>query len=315
MFPIKSKYFSRNFVVIFLSCMIAAFVAVTCKAARTVCDPIGRQMLIPEKVRRIVALAPSITEIIFALEQSERLVGATQFSDYPEEARLLPKVGSYVKLDIEKIVALKPDLCIAIKDGNPKGTITRIETLKIPVFAVNPVNLETVMQTIFAVGELLGAQQQADALVHEMRSRIRDVADRVTGVSVRPRVFLQIGVAPIVSAGTDTFIHELIRKAGGRNIAQGAVSYPRFNTEDIIRLQPDIIIITSMARGVTFENVKAGWQRWKSIPAVLNERIHIADSDLLNRPSPRLVEGLEKMAHLIHPDLFEPALKKEKESE
>ncbi len=261
-----------------------------------------------EKPQRIISLAPSITEVIFALEQSEKLAGATQFSDYPEEARLLPKVGSYVKLDIEKIVALKPDLCIAIKDGNPKGTITRIEALKIPVFAVNPVNLETVMETISAVGELLGAQPKADALVHRMRSRIKDVADRVAGVSARPRVFLQIGVAPIVSAGTATFIHELIQKAGGRNVAQGAVSYPRFNTEDIIRLQPDIIIITSMARGVTFENVKAGWQRWKSIPAVLNERIYIADSDLMNRPSPRLVDGLERMAHIIHPALFESAL-------
>ena len=166
MFPTKSKYFFPNLVSIFLSCLIIALVtalaADNCKASRTVRDTVGRQMLVPEKPRRVISLAPSITEIIFALEQSEKLVGATLFSDYPEEARQLPKVGSYIKLDIEKIVALKPDLCIAIKDGNPKGTITRIEALKIPVFAVYPVNLETVMETISAVGELLGVQQQAD---------------------------------------------------------------------------------------------------------------------------------------------------------
>jgi len=303
----------QNRLIIISLCILMASMAVTCEASRSVRDPVGRQMQIAGNPRRIIALAPSITEILFALGQSGRLVGVTQFSDYPIEACQLPKVGSYVKLDIEKIVALKPDICIAIKDGNPKGTIMRIEALNIPVFAVNPTNLETVIETIMAVGELLGVQQQAKSLVQAMRLRIRDIARRVDGVPVRPRVFLQIGVAPIVSAGTDTFIDELIRKAGGRNIAEGTASYPRFNTEDIIRLQPDIIIITSMARGVTFETVKAGWMCWKSIPAVINRRIHIADSDLLNRPSPRLVDGLEKMAHLIHPELFEPGSEKESE--
>ncbi len=304
MLAMKTKYSFQWLALILSTAVIMAVTPAVGMAARTVVDPLGRRMQIPQKPERIVALAPSITEIVFALDQAHRLVGATQFSDYPPEARRLPRVGSYVKLDIEKIIALQPDLCIAIKDGNPKGAITRIETLNTPVFAVNPTNLETVMETILALGDLLDAQPKAHALVDDMRARIQDVTARVRHVTSRPRVFLQIGLAPIVSAGTNTFIHELITEAGGENIAQGPASYPRFSIEDVIRLKPDIIVITSMARGATFEEVKAGWQRWKSIPAVANERIYVVNSDLMDRPSPRLVDGLENLAHLIHPTLF-----------
>lgn len=306
MLAIKRKYLYQGLALIFATVVIMAVTPAVSASARTVVDPVGRRMQIPRKPERIVALAPSITEIVFALEQAHRLKGATQFSDYPPEARRLPRVGSYVKLDIERIIALKPDLCIAIKDGNPKGAITRIEALNTPVFAVNPTNLETVMETILALGDLLDAQPKAHALVDDMRARIQDVATRVQSVTSRPRVFLQIGLAPIVSAGTNTFIHELIIKAGGENIAQGPASYPRFSIEDIIRLKPDILVITSMARGAIFEEVKAGWQRWKAIPAVANQRIHVVNSDLTDRPSPRLVDGLESLARIIHPTLFTP---------
>jgi len=254
--------------------------------------------------RRVIALAPNITEIVFALKQEHRLVGVTQFSDYPDEARKLAKVGSYVQLDIERIVALRPDLCLAIKDGNPRAVVARLESMQIPVYALDPRNLHSVMETILAIGRLLNAENTARDLVQTMQARIVRVQQKVSQASSRPGVFFQIGISPIVSVGKETFIHELIEMAGGTNLAAGNTPYPRFSREQVLGLSPEVIIITSMARAAVFERVKAEWYRWPSLPAVRNQKIFIADSNLFDRPSPRLVDALELLAGLIHPELF-----------
>ena len=279
----------------------------TLSAAGIVTDKLGRQVNIPDKLQRVVALAPSITEIIFALGQENRLKGVTTYSDFPPEAAKLPKVGSYVHLDLERIVALKPDLCIAIKDGNPRAVAQRLDSLKIPVYAVDPKNLETVMQTVLQIGELLKADQKANLLVQNMRSRVLRIKSLVTKTTHRPRVFYQIGISPIVSVGTHTFMHELIVLAGGINLAQGPVAYPRFSREQVLALAPEVFIITSMARMAVFEQVKAEWSRWPNLPAGRNNRIFLEDSNLFDRPTPRLVDGLELLVRLIHPELFKEA--------
>lgn len=273
--------------------------------AKTVTDQLGRKITVPNNPQRVISLAPSITEIIFGLEQSHRLKGVTTYSDFPPEAENLPKVGSYVHLDLEKIVALKPDLCIAIKDGNPRAIAQRLETLKIPVYAVDPNNLDTVMITVLEIGNLLDAKEQANRLVSNMQGRIQKVKALVATTERRPGVFFQIGVSPIVSVGTDTFIHELIVIAGGINLAAGSVPYPRFSREQVLALSPEMIIITSMARGAIFEEVKAEWEQWPNMPAVRNRRIFIEDSNFFDRPTPRLVDGLELLMRLIHPEFVE----------
>lgn len=270
---------------------------------RRLVDQTGREIRVPENPQRVVALAPSITEIIFALGCQDRLKGATRFSDYPEAAKTLPKVGSYVYLDLEKIVALDPDVCIAIKDGNPKTVVERLESLGIPVFAVNPRGLASVMTTIAHIGRLLGVEKTADEVIADMETRIGKIESKVARTDKRPRVFFQIGISPIVSAGSDTFIHELIVKAGGRNIAGKYKSYPRFSQEEVLELAPEVLIITSMARDEIFERVKAEWEQWDRIPAVANNRVHLVDSNLFDRPTPRLVDALEKLLELIHPEL------------
>jgi len=272
--------------------------------ARIVTDQLGRQVTVPDKPRRVVSLAPNITEIIYALGQENLLKGVTLYSDFPSAAVSLPKVGSYVQLNLEKIVALKPDLCIAIRDGNPRVVANRLESLKIPVYAVDPRNLETVMQTVLEIGNLLNANQRADFLVQRMRSRVLKVKSLVSKAAYRPRVFFQIGISPIVSVGTDTFMHELIVLAGGKNLAQGPVSYPRFSREQVLVLSPEIFIITSMARASVFEQVKAEWSRWPNMPAIRDHRIFLEDSNYFDRPTPRLVDGLELLVKLIHPELF-----------
>lgn len=271
---------------------------------RTAVDQVGRSVTFPDNPERVISLAPSITEIIFAIGRGGCLKGATLYSDYPEAAMALPKVGSYVHLDIEKIVALKPDLCIAVKDGNPKGTVDRLCDLGIPVYAVNPVDLDSVIRTISLMGFLLNGESRAAELVENMEARIKRVEDLVATTNLRPKVFFQIGIAPIVSAGRNTFLHGLIELAGGENVAAKSMAYPRFSREEILGMNPDIIIITSMARAEVFEEVKKEWQTWPGLSAVKSNQIHIVDSNILDRPTPRMVEGLELLVRLIHPELF-----------
>ncbi len=297
----------RRFIIVLLFLMTTCFLGSTLSFARVVTDQLGRQVRLPDNPQRMVALAPSITEIIFALGQEHRLKGVTMHSDHPEAAQKLPKVGSYVRLDLEKIVALKPDLCIAVKDGNPIKVIERLEDLKIPVYAVDPRNLNTVMEALREIGQILDANESAEKLIRNMRSRIQRVKTRVSKSAHTPGIFFQIGISPIVSVGTDTFIHEIIVLAGGKNLAEGPVSYPRFSREQVISLSPDILIITPMTGSAAFEEVKAQWNRWPTIPAVQKGRIHLADPNLFDRPSPRLVDALELLSRLIHPELFEEA--------
>ncbi len=272
---------------------------------RTVVDPTGRTVNVPRDPRRVVALAPSVTEIVYALGREDRLAGVTRFSNYPPAAGQLPKVGSYVHLDVERIVALRPDLCVAVKDGNPIAVVEQLEALGLPVFAVNPLDLETVMQSVEAIGGLLDAAAVARDVVADMRQRIARVEARVAQTSLRPGVFLQIGISPIVSVGSSTFIHTLIEMAGGTNLAAGPTPYPRFSREQVIALAPEVIVISSMARDAVFEQVKAEWMQWPVIPAVRRGAVFIAPPDLFDRPSPRLVDALEVLAGVIHPNLFE----------
>jgi len=267
-------------------------------------DQLGRKVIVPSSPRRIVALAPSITEILFSLKLDRRVVGVTRFSNFPAQATEFPKVGSYVHLDLEKIVALKPDLCIAVKDGNALAVINRLDSLKIPVYAVDPRNFEAVIKTLLEIGILTDAVPQATALAQKMHARIERIKSLVKKAKRRPGVFFQIGISPIVSVGTDTFMHELIVLAGGKNLSAGPVPYPRFSIEQVLGLSPEVLIITSMARGEIFERVKAEWNRWADMPAVRDNRIFLVDSDLFDRATPRLIDGLELLARLIHPEIF-----------
>jgi iron complex transport system substrate-binding protein len=295
----------RSLLILFLLIQGTLFSSPTWAEDVNVTDLLGRHMSIPKDPRRVVSLAPNITEIVYALGQAHRLVGATTYSDYPSAADKLPKVGSFVHLDLERIVSLAPDLCLAIKDGNPKAAASRLESFGIPVYAVDPRDLDSVMGTMSKIGELLQAEKLAEQFVQGMRRRIQAVENLVAKTDHRPGLFFQIGVSPIVSVGTNTFIHELIVRAGARNLAEGDTPYPRFSKEQVLGMSPDIIIITSMARATVFEKIRQDWNQWTNLPAVKNDRIYFKDSSLFNRPSPRLVEALESLARLIHPEMFE----------
>jgi len=266
-------------------------------------DQVGRRVNVPAAPQRLVTMAASLTEMVFALGFGDRLVGVEQFSDYPPAAREIPKVGSYTLPDLEGIVALQPDLCLAIKDGNPPHILERLRGLGIPVYVVDPRNLPGVIATLGEIGHLLGAEEEAGKLTATLTRRLQRIKDLAARAAQRPRVFFQIGLAPIVSAGSHTFLDELITTAGGLNLAEGKTPYPRFSQEQVLALQPEVIIITSMDRGGAFEQVKAGWERWENLPAARNHHIFLVDSNLVDRPSPRLLDGLELLFRLIHPEL------------
>ena len=275
-----------------------------------VTDQAGRQLIVPDDPKRVISLAPSITEIVYDLGQEQKLKGVTQFSDYPAAAKALPRVGSYVRLDLEKIVALQPDLCLAVKDGNPRHIVEKIMDMGIPVYVIDPRNLAQTMDSITRIGKLLQAEERAHELVNELENRILRVRSQVEKATEQPRVFFQIDLNPIVSAGNNTLIQELIELAGGINTTAGKDPYPRFSWEDILLLQPDIVIISAMAGGLSDRQLMEIWQKWKQLSAVKNDRVFVVDAGRFDRPTARLVAGLETLAEIIHPDLFHAGVKK-----
>ncbi|MCE5243540.1 MAG: cobalamin-binding protein [Desulfobacteraceae bacterium] len=253
---------------------------------------------------RIVSLAPGVTEIVFALGEGQRLVGVTELCDYPEKARSIARVGGFLSPDLERIAALKPDLCLAAWNGSPPPATGRMKELGIPFFAVHPEDMDGVMEAVGTIGRLLDAGPKADELVRGMRERLDRVKSRIALAGNLPGVFFQIGVAPIVSAGGHTLVDELITLAGGRNLAAGPVPFPRFSREQVLALRPEVIVVSSMGRCEVFEKTADDWREWQSLPAAGADRIHVVDSNLFDRPTPRLIEGLELLARIIHPELF-----------
>jgi iron complex transport system substrate-binding protein len=266
-------------------------------------DELGRRVVIPHVPTRIVSLAPNITEILFALNLGDRIVGVTTFSNYPEEAKQKPKVGTYVNFNIEKIIASKPDLIIATYGGNPKTAILRLEKLGFPVYVTKAKTVQDVLNMIENIGIITDTSETASTIVNRLKKRIKGVTDRVQNAP-RPLVFLQINDKPLMTAGAGSFHDEIIELAGGRNLARASsVRYPQYSIEDVLQRGPDYILISTMDRAGLFEQQKANWMRWQDIPAVRNNRVCFIDSDLIDRASPRIVDGLEMVARLIHPQI------------
>lgn len=269
---------------------------------RLLIDEIGRKVEVPHSAKRIVSMAPSITEILFALGLNEEIVGVTDFCDYPEAALTKPRIGGFVNPSIEMIVSLKPDLIIATRDGNRKETIQRLNDLGFSVYVVNPKGFDGVMKTIQNIGEIVGRQDESRRTIRDMITRKEKVV-RLTRSLPQPKVFFQVGNAPIITVGRGTLADDLIHLAGGKSISENeTLSYPLYSIETILSKAPEIIIMSSMESNKDYWNLIKKWQNWKSIPAVKKNAIYVVDSNLVDRPTPRIVEGLEEMLRIIHPE-------------
>ena len=273
-------------------------------APRTFVDDLGRKIYLAKAPARIVSLAPSMTEILFAIGSSEQIVGVTQYCDYPPEARLKPKVG-YIHPNLESIVALRPDLVLAPREFLRADILGKMEQLKIPTFILEAKTIEDVLSHIQTIGRMLGHSASADALVAEMRQRITEIKAR-TAALPRPRLLYVLNSEPLITVGPDSFIGQLIELAGGTNVAARAKTpYPRLNMEEVLKEDPELLIFpVGTTEGIS-DSEQQIWKRWATLSAVKQGRFHPIPSDLLNRPGPRIVQGLETLAKTIHPNAFE----------
>jgi iron complex transport system substrate-binding protein len=265
-------------------------------------DEMGRKVKIPHPMKRIVSLAPSITEILFDLGLNEDIAGVTDFCDYPEAALNKPKIGGFVNPSMEKIVSLKPDLIIATRDGNRPETIQTLEDLGFSVYVTDPKGFDGVMKTIKDVGEVVGRGEESRRIARNMMIK-KEYVVTLTQSLPKPSVFFQVGEAPMITVGRGTLANDLIRLAGGRSISENErMNYPIYSIETVISKAPEIIIISSMESKKNYLNLIKMWQNWKSIPAVKRKAVYVVDSNLVDRPSPRIIEGLEAIVRMIHPE-------------
>jgi iron complex transport system substrate-binding protein len=271
---------------------------------RTFKDEVGREVTFTFAPKRIVSLAPNITEILFSLGLDEEIVGVSIHCNYPEKAKTKVRVGSYISLDYEKIASVNPDLIIATGAGNTRDMVIRLEQLGFSTYVIYPKNFEDILKSIIHIGQVANREKEARAIIGGMKKRTHRVIELIKNLS-RPKVFIQIGDAPMVTVGKGSFADDLIRLAGGENIAgKEKEEYPRFGMEEILKRSPEVIVISSMNPKGDYLKILQEWNRWKTIPAVKNGRVHIMDSDLIDRPSPRIIEGLEELARFLHPERF-----------
>lgn len=263
-------------------------------------DMLGRSLTLPGLPERIVSLDPSVTEVIFAIGAEARLAGVTDYCDFPAAARAKPHVGDLVAPSLEAVVALRPDLVIATTEGNSRETVAALERLGTRVYVTTASRLADVGALIERIGELTGRAAAAATLHDRLDRRIAAVRRAVAG-RPRPRVLYVLWPEPLLVPGRDTLLGELIRVAGGDSVtATDPVEYPRLSLEAAVARHPDIVIVADHAAGAPSHR----WGALGVVPAVRAGHLHTVDGNLLNRHGPRVVEGLEQLARLLHPEAF-----------
>jgi iron complex transport system substrate-binding protein len=256
----------------------------------------------PPTHQRVVSLAPSVTETIFALGFGSRLVGVTTYCDYPAAARRLPKIGSFINPSLEAIIDKKPDLVIGVRDSSHPVKAKEIENLGIKVVLISVTSLGDILNSFRSIARLLGTPAAGDELVHKVTRQLEAVKQRVAAAP-RRSTLLAVGVRPLVAVGGKNYIDELITLAGGENIA-GNAPQPWLNLPDeyVVAKAPQVIIQAGM--GSESRASAKYWSDLKSIPAVKEGRVYAYPSDKILRPGPRLGEGLEEIARFVHPECF-----------
>ncbi|HEX2033757.1 MAG TPA: ABC transporter substrate-binding protein [Chloroflexota bacterium] len=274
----------------------------------TVTDDSGRTVTIAGEPRRIVSLAPSNTEVLFALGLGERVVAVTTFCDFPEEAKGKAKVGGMTP-NLEAIVAQAPDLVLGVR-GTPPNVTAALEAQHVPLLILNPADFSAVLANIRMVGQVTGAVDQADHLANTMQQRWNAVAERARTAPSKPRVMFEIDASDptsITAAGPGTFIDAMITAAGGINVVAGMTpgqQYPKLSAEAILQADPELIILGNAAFGQSLETVtrRPGWGAMGAVQR--RAVVAITEPDVVSRPGPRLVDGLDLVARAIHPELF-----------
>ena len=283
-------------VLLLLVLLLVQWPLVPVRAAITVTDDAGRQVLLAKPARRIVSLAPYITELLFAAGAGDAVVGVTEFSDYPESARSIPRVGSGTGLDLEAILALQPDLVVAWQSGNPAGQVERLQSLGLTVFMSEPRQLVDVPDTLLRLGRLAATEQVAQKNADSFIRRYTQLKQRY---AQRPvvSVFYQIWDQPLMTLNGEHLFSDVVRLCGGHNVFEDLSALaPQVDIEAVLAVDPDIIVVAADAKD---SPLLAAWQRWPSLSAVVHEHVYAVDRDRLVRHSPRILDGAEELCAIL----------------
>lgn len=265
-------------------------------------DDAGRTVTLVQTPQRIISLAPSNTELLFTLGLEDRVVGVTDYCDYPPAARSKAKVGGFSTVNLEKVVSLAPDLVLAA-NIHRQTAVPELERRGIPVFILDRKTVDGVIDSLEVVAKLTGRDREGSEATAVLKSRRGEILSRVAVSSPGPRVFYELS-PQLQTAGTGTLIDDVIAMAGGRNIAAGASgSYPQLSLEFLVLQDPEIVLLGDMGSD-EMQTVQPILNRpgWHNITAVKTGRVFVVDPGLTNRPGPRIVEGLEQVARILHPD-------------
>ncbi len=282
--------------------VLTFLIAATARGQGQEIDDLGQELTLSSTPTRIVSLAPSNTEILFAIGAGDRVVGVTQWCNYPTAAKDIEQVAGYSDLNIERITAVRPDLIIAAR-GNDLEGLRSLEQMGVPVFAVNVQTLDAMIDSVRRLGRLTGTTDRSDSLARMLTARLEEVDRRILD-RPRPRVLWGYVAEPIYTAGPGSLIDNMIERAGGENVARGAqVTWPQVSLETIVAWAPQVLL-TSLGGGMQpageIDRLRE-IDGWKELPAIKNGRIVHVEGDLLTRAGPRLVDAVEILANQLHP--------------
>ena len=264
------------------------------KHGYVVVDDIGDSVAFNAAPQRVITLAPSMTEMIYAIGAEKYLVGNTLYCDYPEAAKKITKVGDILTFDYEKILSLKPDIIFLTVEGNQKDTYDKFRELGLKLFVSNPRNFAGIKKTFLDMGVVFQKEDTAKSIVAGWDSTVAKVKDETKNLDTKTMMLI-VDLNPLILAGKNTFINELIEMCGMKNIAAGAPSnYPQFSREQIVKLNPDFIIYPA-SENTKLSNVLSVYPEWKELKAVKNDQLIFVDRNLYSRPGPRFVAALEDL--------------------
>ncbi len=265
---------------------------------REITDDLGRAVKLPERVERAVSLAPNLTEIAFAVGAGDKLVGVTTYCNYPLEAQKIQKVGDTINPNIENIIALKPQIVLVSTASQIESFTRRLEQQNIHVFVTNPNSLDDVYKSIDKIGEIFGRSEKSKEIVESLQKRVAAIESKTKTGKVE-KVFVQISKEPLFTIGRESFLTDLIERAGGVSLTKDvAAAYPKLSKETALASNPEAIILSDS------EDNREPNELFKDSPAVKNARIFRIDADIISRPGPRLVDALEQIARALHPEKF-----------
>jgi iron complex transport system substrate-binding protein len=282
---------------------------------REVTDEIGRTIRVPQSIHRIVSLAPNLTETIYALGLQDRLVGDTDYCDFPLEAQQKPKVGGDVNPSIEAIAALHPDVVLVTKNLNHLETVQALADIGIPSYATDPHTVKSIIDSIARLADFLGASKAGSVLTAELERKLLVLRERLDSRAPR-RVLFIVWTEPLISTGKHTFIADALHQAGAVSVIDSSQNWPQVSLEDVVRLQPEFLIFVESHSGASPHSAEAlaDLPGWRLLNAVRDHR-YATISDAINRPAPRLISAVEDLARQLHPEAFAESPQPNKDQE